>query len=52
MANEKEDIVKLRDSLATLQWKSWEQMQISKRNDISIDHYPQFVENKLAVDAI
>lgn len=45
---EKEEVVRLRDSLATLQWNNWELIPISKRKDIPSDYYQKYVESKLA----
>lgn len=46
--SEEEEVVRLRDSLATLQWNNWERIPISKREKIPSDYYQKFVENKLA----
>lgn len=46
--SEKEEVVRLRDTLATLQWGNWEQRQILKRENIPKNCYEKFVEYKLA----
>jgi 1-acyl-sn-glycerol-3-phosphate acyltransferase len=46
--NEQQEIIRLRDKLATLQWMNWEQEKIKNRQDISSDYYERFIKSKLA----
>jgi 1-acyl-sn-glycerol-3-phosphate acyltransferase len=46
--NKQEELTRLRDQMATLQWMNWEYQGAYKRCDIADDYYKNFVANKLA----